>query len=388
MTALGSTIFSVHAFAEGKIVIQPKIEAGYRNDSNFWKAENNEVSVNTYTAKPGLVFGYETAKSKIDLDATVDFYSYDDVDTPPPGVKDASDDNYTGFTGILAGETKPTDRLTLGLEDSLFKTRDIAQSDPLSNSVSREEFTINRLTPNLYYDFDNKFAIRSKYRNTNTNYKDAGEDSNEHRGIFDFEYNLDRSSTVFVEYQIWNRAYDLTSSDYTSNQATLNFAKQFNYFGILAGAGYHKRTFDNDTLDDMDLFSWNVVLRGQNPQAPEKKPRSHVALTLKQDMNDAGTDNKYYTATVAGIEAGYRFIHKIDTSLNFTYQNSDYKESLDDRSDDTWTTSGKVKYDMLDYLAFGLEAGFSKRDSNIAGLSYDNTFVGLTLDFNYNLGSR
>lgn len=388
MAALGASALSENAFADGKIVIRPKIQAGFQNDSNYWKAENDEVSVNTYTAKPGMVFGYETAKSKVDLDATVDFYSYDDQDTPPPGVRDASDDNFVGFTGVLAAQTKSTDRLTLGLEDSLFKTRDAAQSDALSDSVSREEFMINRITPNAYYDFGNKFGVRTKYRNTNISYKDTGEDSTEHRGIFDLEYSLNRSSTIFLDYQIWSKDYDLNSSDYLSNLATLNFAKQFNYFGIVAGAGYHKRTFDVSSVDDLDLFSWNVVIAGQNPQAPEKKPRSHMALTLKQDMNDDGAGDSYYTATVAGLEAGYMFFHKLDTSVNIKYQNSDYQDSPENRDDDTWTTSGKIKYPVWDDFLLGFEAGIAKRDSNIDGLSYDDTFVGLSLDFKYDLGSR
>lgn len=389
VAAVGCVALSTSAFAEGKIVIQPKVQIAVQNDSNFWKAEEREVSVNTYSAKPGLVFGYETAKSKLDLDATVDFYRYDDQDTPPPGVRDASEDDFTGFSVILAGQTQPTDRLTLGLEDSLFRTRDIAQSDPLSNSVSREEYTINTLAPNVYYDFGNKFAARTTYRNTATDFKDTGEDSLENRGIFDLEYNLNRTSTVFLEYGIWSRDYDQDSSDYLSNQLTLNYGKQFNYFGILAGAGYHKRTFDEDSMDDLDMFSWSVVIQGQNPQLPEKNPRSHMQLTLKQDMNDDGTGDEYYTATVVGLEAGYMFLQKLDTSLNLVFQNSDYQDSPDDRNDDTWTVSGKVAYPVWkEYMILGLEAGIENRDSNIEGLSYDNTFVMLTLDFNYDLGSR
>ena len=389
VAVLGCVALSTNASASGKIIIEPKIQIAVQNDSNYWKAENDEVSVNTYSAKPGLIFGYETAKSSIDLDATIDFYSYDDLDTPPPGVRDASDDDFVGFSGILAAQTQITDRLNLGIEDSLYRTRDIAQSDPLSNSITRDEYTINTFEPNAYYDFGNKFAVRTAYRNNYIDYIDEGEDSLENRGVFDLEYNLNRSSVVFLEYQIWNRDYDLDTSDYDSNQITLNYAKQFNYFGVLAGAGYHKRTFDETRFDDLDLFSWSVVIQGQNPQAPEENPRSHMELTLKQDMNDDGTGDEYFTATVVGLEAGYMFMHKLDTTLNFVYQNSDYEDIIDNREDDTFTVSGKVAYPVWkEYMILGLEVGFEDRDSNIDGLSYDNTFAMLTLDFHYDLGSR
>lgn len=385
---MGGVALSANAFADGKIVIRPKIEVGILNNSNYWKAENNEVSVNTYSARPGLVFGYETAKSKIDLDATVDFFSYDDQDDPILGIREASEDDYVGYSALLTAETKPTDRLTLGIDDSIFKTRDVAQSDALSNSISRELYTINRITPNVYYDFGNKFAVRTKYRNTITNYDEIGEDSDENRGIVDLEYNLNRTSTIFLEYQIWNRDYDLISSDYMSNQATVNFAKQFNYFGILAGAGYHKRTFDDDTLDDLDMFSWSLVIQGQNPQAPEADPRSHIEFTLRQDMNDDGTGDQYYTATIAGLEAGYKFLPKLDTTLSVVYQNSDYQDDPEDRNDDSWTTTAKISYNIWDSFVLGLLGGFETRDSNIDGLSYDDTFVGLTLDYKFDFGGR
>ncbi len=376
---LGSSTVSVNALADGRISITPLIKAGARYDSNFWKAEKNEAGVYTYLTQPGLKVGYETAKTNVALNTTVDVYKYDDQDTSTSGVRKAEDDDYVGFTGLLSGKTQATGRLLVGLDDSLSVTRDPAQSDPLSNSVDREKFTINRFTPNLYYDFGNKFGVRTKYRNTDTNYQDDGEDSTEHRGIFDLEYNPNRSSTVYLEYQIWNMEYDLSSTDYCSNKVTLNYLQKYKYFNIMAGGGYHKRTFDTSDLEDMDLFSWRLKVRGEGS-------KSRMALTLSQEMNDAGTGDEYFTATVADLEVGYTFLRKIDTSVQLILQNSDYENS--GREDDTWTTKATIKYPVLDTLTLFLEGGYSSRDSNETGKNYDNTFIGLNLTFSYDLGNR
>ena len=241
---IGLLLFSVNSFAESKFVINPKIEVGFQNDSNFWKSDHNEVSVNTYYAKPGIVLGFETPRTQIALDATLEPYWYDDQDDKPPaGVSKASDDNYTGFTGLFRANYQLASRLNLGLLDQLYVTRDPADADINSNSVSRDKYTINYFEPNAYYKLTDKFGLRSAYRNTKTDYEKELEDSSENRGKFDLYYALNSTSTVYIDYQIWARDYDQSSSDYTSNQVTLNYERIFKYFSFLGGGGYQQRSF-------------------------------------------------------------------------------------------------------------------------------------------------
>jgi hypothetical protein len=379
-------LISGNCLAEGKIVIQPKIQSGIEAHSNYWKAEDQEVSVNTYFTKPGLVFGYETAKTEIAVDATADAYWYDDQDTPPPGVRDASDDNYVGVTGEARINHQLTDRLNVGMSDQIYVTRDPARADGNSNSVSRDKYTINYLEPNAYYEFADKFGIKAKYRNTVTDYEKDLEDSTEHRGVFDLYYNLNRSSAVYVDYQVWERTYDQTSSDYLSNQVSLNYETKFNYFSIKGGAGYHNRSFDDDTLDDLDLFTWKIQLKGQDPDSTLKTTKSRLALDVGQEMNDDGTGDNYFTATFLRFEGGYRLFNRLEGSVKAAYQNSDYK--TDNRDEDTYLASARLAYQALDFLALGVEGGYETRDSNVNGNSYDDTFVLLTLDIDYDFGSK
>jgi len=62
--------------AEGKIVIKPHIDVSWQADSNFWWAETNEQEVFTYLAQPGVTFGYQTDKTLIQLDYTMNGYVF------------------------------------------------------------------------------------------------------------------------------------------------------------------------------------------------------------------------------------------------------------------------------------------------------------------------
>lgn len=383
---IGLVLFAANCFAESRIVVQPKIEVGFQNNSNYWKAEDNEVSVNTYYAKPGIVLGFETPRTQILLDATVEPYWYDDQDSPPAGTRDASDDDYTGFTGIFSANYQLTDRLNVGLEDQLYVTRDAAQADTNSNSTERDKYTINYIEPSAYYELTDKFGLLAKYRNTSTDYEKDLEDSDENRGIFDLYYSLNSVSTIYIDYQVWAREYDQSSSDYTSNRVTLNYERQFKYFTFTGGAGYHNRDFDDSTLDDFDLFSWNFQVERLDADSTAQTSRSRLTLDVGQDMNDDGTGNEYFTSTYFRFEGGYWLTSKIEASAKFSFQNSDYEESS--RDDDTYVVSAGLAYKPLDYLTLGVEGGFANRDSNVSGYDYDDTFILLTLDINYDFGDR
>ncbi len=382
----GCILVSTNGFGAGRIVIQPKIEMMYQYDSNYWKANAEEVSVNTYSVKPGFVIGFETPKTTMALDATVDAYWYDDQDTPPLGIAKASEDDYVGFTGDFNVDHQLTDRLNIGLADQLYVTRDPARADANNNSINRDQYTINYFEPKVYYEFADKFGFLSMYRSTITDYEKDLEDSNENRGIFDLYYNLNRSSAVYLDYQLWHREYDQDSSDYTSNFLSLNYKREFNYFTINGGAGYHNRSFDDATIDDFDLFSWKIQLRGQDADSTLKTTRSWLQLDIGQEPNDDGTGDEYFTATYVDFGSGYRFLKSLEASGKVKFQNSNYE--TDERDEDTYLVSGRLAYQASDYLTIGVEGGYETRNSNVDGNDYDNTFVLFTLDFSYDLGSR
>lgn len=397
-TALSLMLF-FHAASlmAAKATINPKIATSWQSDSNFYKAETGERDVYSYLVQPGIDLGFTTARSEIFLNYTLNAYYYDDRDTVPAGQQKASDNDYVGHTAIFKSRYRILDRLLIGLDDSYFKTRDAAQSDNSSNSVDRDKYFINRITPMLFYDFGAKFTAGLRYRNTEIDYSKAGkEDSSEHRSMFDLIYNLTRTVSLDLEYQHWTKDYDRTTSDYTSDQIALIFRKQFHYTTLEIGGGYHERDFDDPTLKSIDTVAYRVAIKAQNPPAPEARPKSYLEFSADMNFNDQGTGDSYYKVHRFSLNAGHIFLEKVKVGIGGYYQNCDYERTTgltpggatELREDDSYRISGDIGYIFADWLTLSVTAAYEERDSNLRGYDYDNKSVMCTLDFNYDLGSR
>jgi hypothetical protein len=387
--------FCGEGLAVGEVTVRPRFAATWRADKNFYKAEALDREVWTYLLQPGVDVGVETAKTLVSANLTLNDYTYDDQDPIARRQQPADKEDYTGHTLILKARYRPSDRLLLGLEDSNYKTRDPAQSDVFSNSIDREKYTINRLTPQIFYDFGPKFSLGGKYRYTEYDVA-TGEDSAEHRGMFDLVYNLTPKTSLDLEYQHWNRDYSVATSDYTSDQINLILRKQFTYLSLEAGGGYHDRSFDDETVEGIDVFTYRIAVIGQNPPAPEPMPRSHITCALEQNLNDQGIGEKYFTARRFSLTAWRVFQEKIVATIGLSYQISDYETTtgltpagtIESREDETSALSGSLGYRYTDWLTFAITGGYEDRDSNLAGLSYDNIYFMAKLDFTYEMGAR
>ncbi len=366
--------------------IQPKISATWQVDSNYYHAQKSEREreVFTYKLRPGIRIDYKIAKSTLILDYTLDAVYYSDRDSVPPGEQPTDEDDYIGQTGTLEARYQAFDRLLVGLNESLYVTRDPGESDALSNSIDREKYYINRITPFVVYEFAPKFSVRLRYRNTKIDYDpSSSEDSTENRGLFNLVYNFTRRSSMDFEFQHWKKEYDKGTSDYSANQGKLIFRKEFRIFRISAGAGYQNRSFDDSSLDDMDVFTYNLNIDGEGKLANR---RSYVSLNVEQNFNDQSTSDNYYTATRFILSGGHEFSSKLSGDAQASYLIADYE--LNTRKDDVYELSGSISYKFARWLTFSVTGGIEERDSNLNGLDYENTYFIANLEFAYDLGRK
>ncbi|MCJ7540429.1 MAG: outer membrane beta-barrel protein [Desulfobacterales bacterium] len=389
-----SIYFPVSIFAASKFNIQPKIYTSWELDSNFYLAEFLEREIYTYKIRPGFKAEFEGAKTYLMLDYTLDAYYYDDRDTVPPGEKPADDEDYLGHTFTGEARYQAFDRLLAGLNGSYYLTRDPAQSDNFSNSIDRDKYTITRLTPLLFYKFGDKFNVGLRYRHTDLDYiPEDREDSKEQRGIFDLIYNFTPKTSLDFEFQHWQKEYTLNTSDYTSNQAQLIFKRQFRVFNLEAGAGYQNRNFDDPGLDDLSTFLYHLNFGGEGLIATRK---SRVSFNVEQNLNDQSTGNNYFIATRFVLNAQHEFTRNLLGEVGAYYQISNYQDTYglnsegtrEKRKDDTYDIFGKINYKYARWLIFSVTGGYEKRDANIAGLSYNNTYFIASLGFVYDLGQK
>ena len=376
--------FSVSICTAQRLGITPKLSTSWQVDSNYYHAQDLEREVYTYKFQPGLKVDFEAAKTNLMIDYSLDAHYYDDRDSVPPGKQPTDDDDFVGHT--LTGEARyqAFDRLLVGLNESFYKTRDPAQSDIFSNSIDREKYYINQVTPLVVYDFGPKFTVSLRYRRTDIEYYPANiEDSDENRGLVNLVYNFTRRSSVDFEFQYWKKDYNAITSDYAANQTKLIFRKQLRIFEISAGAGYQNRSFDDSGLDDIDVFTYNLNLDGDGMLGNR---RTYISLNVEQNFNDQSIGSNYYTATRFILKGGYEFSSKLSGDAQASYMAADYERTR--RDDDIYELSGSIGYKVSRWLTFSVTGGIEKRDSDIPGLDYDNTYFIANLEFAYNLGRK
>jgi len=369
-----------NVFAGGKMVIKPFITTGISHDTNYFADNTDERPVTIYYIKPGLEFGYTTAKSNLLFDYVLSANWYDEKDEPPAGRVSADEYDYIGHDMQLIAETQITDLLNIGLEDSYILTRDPKSLDYYSNEIIQHKYSKNRFYPRFFYQFREKFGVGAGYTNTIIDYKSGtDEDSKENRGSLHFNYNLNSLNSLDLGYQIWKKDYDNLSPDYTSNQVMLTFTRELKYYTLIAGGGYHDRNFDDIVIKDINGFVWNLALKGDRPQ---------MLFTLSRNINDAALNGDYYVATRFSAEFGHLFLEKLNVKFRGYYQQSDYVDSPDNRKDDTWLAALRLDYLRNEIFSVGMEAGYETRDSSISINDYNNSFILIEIRVNLNLGSK
>ena len=369
------------ATAVNRMVFVPYVDLQTTYDSNYWRSETDERGVYGVSVTPGFDFGYATDKSDVIFSYVLSRKTYHDKDNVPTGAPDADDDNYVGHDLQLFVQSQLTDKILVSLDESYLLTREPGSSDIYNNEVDRNKYSINRVTPRLIYTLREGLDIGLQYQHTLHEYnRSSEEDSTENRGMINVIYNLNRYNSLDLEYQIWRRAYDMNSSDYTSNQVALNYNREATYLTLTLGVGYHERSFDGSTLDDQDTFTWEMGLSYEN--------RNRIEISLSQNFNDYGAGDSYFKATRVDVSLGRLCLDKLDFTLSTSYQKSDYEESATNRADDTWQISGNMDYLINERFTLGFNLGYETRNSNNAGYDYDNTYALLNLKFAYDFMTR
>ena len=378
-------------FSAGKFTIEPFIELQTRHDSNFYQHETATKSVNTYVINPGLGLKYSTGKSMfgLDYDAKLKWLDYEAKLKQED--RDREDDHNLG----LSFQTPVTDLLHLSVNNSLLKTSDPASADDNANSIDRYRYYVNTFSPQVKYQLSELFDLKLKYTNKLTDYiddgTDEGEGSKENRFGLTLFYKSNSKTTFDMDYQYWQVKYDKDTINYTSNQIMSNVEYRFNQFVFTAGAGYHLRKFDKTLTslasDDLDRLSWKMGFSGQTGESEEGgNPKSSINMSLKQNYNDAGTSDVYFTNTSLNAQFSYLFTNRLNGKLSGYIKNADYETST--REDDRWAITPALDYSLNDNFTLGLEIGYEERDSNIPAKRFDNKYGMIRIRYDYDAWSR
>lgn len=391
------SIFPSPGSAASKITIKPMITAGVGYDSNFYRAEENERAVVTYAAMPGVLFGYQTGRTKVSLSYTMQAFFYDDADSVPDGQSSVSDDNYLGHLVVFDAQYQLTSRLTVNLEDAFNYSRDERQSDIFSNRIERRKYWVNHLTPGIFYDYADKFSLGLRYRWTELVYVDEdGLDYSEGRLIANMLYHPMRTITLDLEYQHWKGDYKDGSpygySSYTNDTLMAIVQKRFKYVSLEAGIGWQARDYDSQTLDDGDEMLYKAGATWENPPPPDGRRSLGKRFVRARNHAHLGYERGY--STIGDAYSVDRFILSLDRVVRNRlilrargiYEMNEYNALT--REDDYYDVTGVIGWLWKENLELNLTVGREENDSNSLGYDYTNNYAMFAVDYNYEIGSR
>ncbi|MCP4665405.1 MAG: outer membrane beta-barrel protein [Deltaproteobacteria bacterium] len=116
-------------------------------------------------------------------------------------------------------------------------------------------------------------------------------------------------------------------------------------------------------------------------------------MAAESNFNHYGANFRGYRFT---LDAGHVFFNRIHARAQGWYQISDYHDyewftssgRVNDRLDRTYDVSGSLAYLFTDRLALAFTAGRQERMSNLDGFDYENNYMILNLDLNYDISGR
>ena len=406
-----------NGYSDSSWSFKPRVSASARYDSNFYLAEENERGVYTYLLEPGIGLGVETAKSNLSINYTLQAYLYDDKSDVPEGENPADDENYIGHIFVLDGLYNIAERFRLVLNDQFYYTRRPVESDNFNNSIARDKYWVNRFTPGIFYDFNERFQAGLRYRRTDLEYVDNDTDESdfeENRLLFNLIYNPTRTITFDLDYQRWNNEEKpnnvAQTFGYTSDQISLTAEKRFTFIALGGGIGYHNRSYDDPIpeqaeLEDDDSIAYKAYLNWQNPPPDDisqykgrspSRAKTHAYLAHERNFNNLGYFFDTYVTDRFTASVGHIFVDKIRALARGYYQIYDYNNqtgitpdgSTEIRKDEVYDISAHIGYLIRNNMEIAFRAGNSNRDSNLAGFDYDNNYYLLELSYNYDLFAK
>lgn len=345
------------------------IEFGQEYNDNLYLTSTNKVKEFITYVGGGALVELKTKKNQLDLDyrlRKVFHWDYEDDD----GI-DTTEEDYLAHNLNLDAASRLADRLKAGISEFYLTSRRPRDYYLMTNRISRARYRANRLSPYLEYQLGEKFFVMLKYKYDVLRYTERyityDEDSTEHRGYLTLKYRLNPRKAVDLDYQYWERDYEIYPS-YRTHRITAGYERLFRVLRTEARCGYLTRTWDEEIPDlvrDWDGFVYKV-------SATAKTKKSRAGLSLEETPSDITGFGSDYHVRMLSWSVGHTFLGKISVDLAGYYQRCRYQElrttvqsgATEKRSDDTWNVSATIEYPVHERLALGLKFMRTERDSN------------------------
>ncbi|WP_372882480.1 outer membrane beta-barrel protein [Psychromonas sp.] len=296
------------------------------------------------------------------------------------GVDDSDDVSDHLFSLFSYNEYTSRHRTAVDLSyDKLHENRGSGLTEDLNFSLVKSPIQYDDFDGRLYYQFG---GLRAKMRiGAGISYHDK-----QYNNYKDITKHKDLDKTTFladVDYQagdITFLTFDLSSADisykYTSpgseskNNKDNRFLVGVSWRGVSkihgsAKFGYQHKKYDEykQGRDDFNGFTTSVTINWKPIQ------RSTLSLVTSRSAEESATVGDYINNVSGTLGWEHEWSYKIDTSLQFSYQDKDYVGA--ERRDKISDFNTEVVYGLSRRLNLALGYNYTNSDSNVDNVSYD-----------------
>lgn len=389
-------------FGGGGGHIHPYLTVGGLYDDNVYNASDNTENDTAIIISPGIWLAFPGTREKV--------LTLETTNLTPGGLRLVQDrgrrfkriQGYLHYGGDFTrySEAEDTDTDDHRIEGYFqFNTKGGLSLEALnfyrdghndwSTGVSEEldTFKSNLIGGRASYDLGTRFRLRAEYTNYLVDYdqqRNNARDRQDNKLAGYLYYKLSPKSSLFVEYDYFDIAYDL--ADYLdSKEHRIYGGFRWRLTGKTMGevkAGYLFKDFRDERLEsdgDFILSAW------ADYSYSEKTSLKLLADRIYEEPSSYTLES--ILSSRLGLEGRHKLTAKFSSALTLGYTKKSYnglyvfEESVGEREDDEYQLELALLYQLQDWL--GLKASYSyfDRDSSIEGLSYTNNLLLVSITF-------
>lgn len=355
----------------------PQFETIVNYDDNIYTSETESVSSFITYLVPSIKFRNNGVINRYGAEYKLISSFYSDGITNTEGeTDDVTDQLFSLFT---YNEYTPRNRTAVDLSyDNLHENRGSGLTEDLT-FLLKSPIQYNDFNGRLYYQFG---GLRAKMRiGAGISYHDKQyqnyKDQTKYKDLDETTLSAD------VDYQVGDITYftfDLSSTDINYKYSLPDSISQNNKDNrILVGIswrgvskiqgsarfGYQYKTYDEyeEGRDDFDGLTTSVAINWKPLQ------RSTLSIITSRAAEESETVGDYINKVSGTLRWGHQWSNKIDTRLQFRYQDKDYVGA--ERRDQITDFNAEVVYGLSRRLNLALGYNYTNTDSNADNVSYD-----------------
>jgi len=350
----------------GDLLVRPSLRVkGSYDDNIFWTDKDAEEDY-FLTISPAILLEYLNNEYLARFSYGADILYF---------LRNASQNHCNHrLTGLLSYSFSD---YTIKVNDLFRRTSERFETEE-RNWVRRIENTGQVMLSRNFLDLDLDLSYKNFYRDyLQDGYRQYNHQ--QHSGIAVLFYQMAPRTKALLEYT-YNRILYLTAEErngyYNEVRGGLK-GKLTDKLTALAKVGYQNRQYEEKDLED---FSGLVGLVSLEEYF---SARTNLRLSWERTLRESTySANNFYLINRAQASLGQQLLEKIRGYLDLIYLNHRYRVSPPGepkRRDDIWMARAGVRYQIQPWLYLNASYTYSNRDSNLAGMDYQDNLASLEL---------